>query len=371
MRAMVRSKVCVVRVRPDHVLDDIDRLHALAGVEQALAPGATTILKDNISWHFPFPGANTTPWQLEGTIRSLRARGFHDLVCVQNKTVVTDAFKGEDLNGYVPIFRKYDVPVRYNFKPEDMTWSVYQPRAKMRVLDSIFPEGIEIPDAFHGANIVHLPTVKCHIYTTTTGAMKNAFGGLLNTRRHYTHSWIHETLVDLLAIQREIHAGLFAVMDGTTAGDGPGPRTMRPVIKDVMLASSDQVAIDAVAASMMGFDPLSIPYLALADQDGLGHARREDIEIVGDAALADQRWGFSVGDNGASRVGDVMWFGPLKRFQNLFFRTPLVHLFVLGSEAYHDYYRWPLRDRRVFEDWRASTRWGEMFTRSQAQGTLG
>ena len=101
----------------------------------------------------------------------------------------------------------------------------------------IFPEGIQIPDDFHGKNIVHLPTVKCHIYTTTTGAMKNAFGGLLNTKRHYTHSWIHETLVDLLAIQKEIHAGLFAMMDGTTAGDGPGPRTMRPVIKDVMLAS--------------------------------------------------------------------------------------------------------------------------------------
>jgi uncharacterized protein (DUF362 family) len=370
MRAMARSKVAVLRVRPDHILEDIDRLHGLAEVERALAPGATTVLKDNISWHFPFPGANTTPWQLEGTVQSLRARGFSDLVCVQNKTVVTDAFKGEDLNGYVPIFQRHGVPVRYNFKPEDMTWSVYRPRAKMRVLHDIFPEGIEVPDAFHGTNVVHLPTVKCHIYTTTTGAMKNAFGGLLNTRRHYTHSWIHETLVDLLAIQKEIHAGLFAVMDGTTAGDGPGPRTMRPVIKDVMLASADQVAIDAVAARMMGFDPMTIPYLQLADEAGLGNARREAIEIAGDAELADQRWGFSVGDNGASMVGDVMWFGPLKRFQNLFFRTPLVHLFVLGSEAYHDYYRWPLRDRRVFEHWKATTHWGRLFERYRADGTL-
>jgi hypothetical protein len=218
--------------------------------------------------------------------------------------------------------------------------------------------------------VLHLPTVKCHIYTTTTGAMKNAFGGLLNTRRHYTHSWIHETLVDLLAIQKEIHAGLFAVMDGTTAGDGPGPRTMRPVIKDVMLASADQVAIDAVAAQMMGFDPMELPYLKIADEVGLGNARRDNIEIAGDAELADQRWGFSVGDNGASMVGDVMWFGPLKRFQKLFFRTPLVNLFVLGSEAYHDYYRWPLRDRRVFEQWRQSTHWGKLFDRYQASGTL-
>src|SRR5262252_19022 len=367
----MKSKVAVLRVNPETILPDIDRLIELAGVSTALAPGKTTILKGNISWHFPFPAANTTPWQLEGTIQALARRGFRDQVCVQNKTVVTNAFKGEDLNHYVPIFKKYEIPVLYNFKDEDMTWVRYQPKARMRVLDRIFPEGIQIPDYFFGKNIVHLPTTKCHIYTTTTGAMKNAFGGLLNTRRHYTHSWIHETLVDLLAIQHEIHAGLFAVMDGTTAGDGPGPRTMRPVIKDVMLAAEDQVAIDAVAASMMGFDPLSLEYLRLADEQGLGHAKREDIEVVGDVELANQRWGFSVGDNGASMVGDVLWFGPLKRFQKLFFHTPLVNLFVLGSEAYHDYYRWPLRDRRVFEHWRASTHWGRLFGRYQADGTLG
>lgn len=368
---MVRSKVAVIRVRPDHILDDIERLHALGEIERAFPKGVPTILKDNISWHFPFPGANTTPWQLEGVIRSLRARGYDDLVCVQNKTVVTDAFKGEDLNGYVPIFKAYDIPVRYNFKPEDMTWSVYRPKAKMNVLDTIFPEGIQIPDAFHGTNIVQLPTTKCHIYTTTTGAMKNAFGGLLNTKRHYTHSWIHETLVDLLAIQKEIHTGLYAVMDGTTAGDGPGPRTMRPVVKDVMLASEDQVAIDAVAAQMMGFDPMSLKYISMADEQGLGNGRRENIEIVGDVELADERWGFSVGDNGASMIGDVMWFGPLKRFQKLFFHTPLVNLFVLGSEAYHDYYRWPLRDRKIFEQWREQTHWGQLFDYYQSHGTLG
>ncbi|HRC58035.1 MAG: DUF362 domain-containing protein [Myxococcales bacterium] len=367
---MARSKVAVLRVRPQHVLEDIDRLMELGDVRTALDPSATTILKDNISWHFPFPGANTTPWQLEGVAKALIARDFDDLVCVQNKTVVTDAFKGEDLNGYLPIFKAYDIPVRYNFKPEDMSWSVYRPKAKMKVLDEIFPEGILIPDAFHGANIVHLPTVKCHIYTTTTGAMKNAFGGLLNTKRHYTHSWIHETLVDLLAIQREIHAGLYAVMDGTTAGDGPGPRTMRPVIKDVMLASQDQVAIDAVAASMMGFDPMSIPYIRMADEQGLGCGRREAIEVVGDESLASERWGFSVGDNGASMVGDLLWFGPLKRFQKLFFHTPLVNVFVAGSEAYHDYYRWPLKDRKVFESWLQTTSWGHLFAEYQQRGTL-
>ena len=86
----------------------------------------------------------------------------------------------------------------------------------------------------------------------------------------------HENLVDLLHIQKEIHSGLFAIMDGTTAGNGPGPRTMYPVVKNVMLASADQVAIDAVAASMMGFDPMSLEFISVADEHGLGNGRREN-----------------------------------------------------------------------------------------------
>lgn len=366
---MAKSVVAALKVRPETILEDIQRLVDLAGVRDAMDPGRTTILKDNISWHFPFPGANTTPWQLEGVIRALRSAGFHNQACVQNKTVVTNAFKGEDLNHYVPIFKAYDVPVLYNFKDEDMKWVVYKPKAPMMVLDHIFPEGITVPDYFFGKNVVHLPTVKCHIYTTTTGAMKNAFGGLLNTKRHYTHSWIHETLVDLLAIQKEIHSGIFAVMDGTTAGNGPGPRTMVPEIKNWMLASSDQVAIDALAAKMMGFDPMTLPFIRLAHERGLGCGDLRDVSVVGDDALAES-WGFRVGDNGASRVGDLLWFSPLKRFQNFFFRTPLVNVFIMGSEFYHDYYRWPSKDRGVFNKWASTTEWGKLFLRYSREKTL-
>jgi uncharacterized protein (DUF362 family) len=357
---MTKSRVAVLRTTPETVLTDYERLFDLAGLSKALAPGATTILKDNISWHFPFPGANTTPWQLEGTIRGLRKAGFQDITAVQNKTVVTDAFKGEDLNRYVPIFKEYGIPVLFNFRPEEMTWVEYRPKARMRALNQVFPEGIRIPDYFQGKNIVHLPTVKCHIYTTTTGAMKNAFGGLLNTKRHYTHSWIHETLVDLLAIQKEIHPGIFAVMDGTTAGNGPGPRTMYPEVKNLILASADQVAIDSVAAKLMGFDPMSIPYIRLGAEDRLGAGDPREIELVGDD-VSGESWNFHVGNNGASLVGNLAWFGPLKGMQKLLFRTPMVHLFIAGSEVYHDYYRWPLRDRRTFETWRTTTGWGKLF----------
>src|SRR5512142_471459 len=327
-----RSKVAVLRVTPQTVLADIQRLCELAGMREALDPAATTILKDNISWHYPFPAANSTPWQLEGTIQALRASGYRDVTCVQNKTVVTDAFKGEDLNHYKPIFKKYDVPVLLNFKDEDMKWVHYKPKARMRVLDKIFPHGIHVPDYFFGKNIVHLPTMKCHIYTTTTGAMKNAFGGLLSTHRHYTHSWIHETLVDLLKIQKEIHPGIFAVMDGTTAGNGPGPRTLIPVVKNVILASADQVAIDAVAAKLMGFDPMTIPYIRIATEQGLGCGNPRDIEIVGDLDAANESWGFEVGYNLHRFLGWLSWYGPTKFMQKLIFRTPVVNVPIFVSE---------------------------------------
>ncbi len=355
------SKVAVIRTTPGTALADMRRVMQRAGVGEALDAGATTILKNNISWHLMYPSANTTPWQLEGTIQGLREAGLSDLVCVENETVVTSAARGEKLNKQRVVCEHYDVPIRYNFKPADMSWSVYRPSAEMLVLNEIFPDGIRIPDYFHGKNVVHLPTTKCHIYTNTTGAMKNAFGGLLSNRRHYCHSKIHETLVDLLAIQKEIHPGVFAVMDGTTAGNGPGPRTMIPEDKSVLLASSDCVAIDAVAAKMMGFDPMAYKFIRLAHERGLGVGRPEEIEIVGDVDAAAENWRFETGNNAASSVGKLFWFGPMRWLQRLMFHTPIVYAFIFGSAVYHDHLWYPFRGKRVVKQWLRESKWGRLF----------
>ena len=362
------SKVAVVRTRPETVLDDVRRVMSLGGAPDALDRSAETILKNNLSWHLMYPGANTTPWQLEGAISFLREAGFDKLVCVENETVVTSAAKGERLNKQRPVCEAHGVPIRYNFHKSDMRWTVYEPRAEMLVLDRIFPRGIRIPDFFVGRNVVHLPTTKCHIYTNVTGSMKNAFGGLLSNRRHYCHSRIHETLVDLLAIQKEIHPGIFTLTDGTTAGNGPGPRTMIPVTKNVLLASADCVAIDAVAARMMGFDPMGHDFIRLAHERGLGTGRTEEIEIVGDGDAAAENWRFHTGDNAASSVGKLMWFGPLRWFQRLMFHTPIVYLFILASAVYHDYVWYPTRGKRVVNEWLATSPWGRLFAEYAPQG---
>ena len=114
---MTKPQVAVLRTTPETVLDDYRRLCALAGMKETLDPSATTILKDNISWHLLFPGSNTTPWQLEGTILALRDAGLTDVVDVHNKTVVTITDLGDRYNKFGPVLEKYNIPKKYNYKP--------------------------------------------------------------------------------------------------------------------------------------------------------------------------------------------------------------------------------------------------------------
>jgi len=359
------SKVAIKRTRPETVLQDVQEVMELAGVRDALNRSSTTIIKNNLSWHLMYPSANTTPWQLEGVILGLQKAGFDDLVCVENETVVCSATAGEILNKQRPVCEHYGVPIKDNFRHADMKWQRYEPKAEMLVLDKIFPKGIYIPDYFHGKNVVHLPTVKCHIYTNITGAMKNAFGGLLSTKRHYCHSKIHETLVDLLAIQKEIHTGIFTVTDGTTAGNGAGPRTMIPITKNILMASDDCVAIDAVSAKLMGFEPMDHKFIRLAHERGLGTGRFDEIEIVGDIDAAKESWGFFTGDNAASCVGKLFWFGPMRWLEELMFHTPLVYIFIFASAIYHDKIWYPSRGRKVVNEWLEKSPWGQLFTHYQ------
>ena len=220
-----------------------------------------------------------------------------------------------------------------------------------------------IPRRFIGENIIHLPTVKTHVFTTMTGAMKNAFGGLLNERRHWTHPVIHETLVDLLMIQQKIHRGVFAVTDGTFAGDGPGPRCMIPRVKNVILASADQVAIDAMSAKLMGMDPLSIKFIRLAHERGLGCGDPRDIEIVGDEDAGAENWRFAGPFKNmtfAARMQHQIYWGPLRTPIEWSLKTVLAPWAYAASVIYHDSFWYPLKAKALMREVMASP-WGRLF----------
>ena len=353
-----RGKVAVLKTRPETVLDDIGRLMEMADYRAALPADRETILKINISWQTWYPACSSTPWQIEGVIRKLQGDGYANLSAAHNKTVVVDAYVGESNNKHKAVVDAYGLRNVHLYEPE-VRWVRYAPKAPMLVLDKIFPAGILLPEYFFDKNIIQLPTVKTHVFTVITGAMKNAFGGLLNEKRHWTHGVIHETVVDLLAIQQEIHSGLFAVMDGTFAGDGPGPRAMRWYEKDILLASADQVAIDAVSAKLQGFDPLDLQFIRLGHELGLGVGDPQEIEIVGHDVAAED-WRFVQEDTFASKGQKLIYHGALKPFENLLLRSPLVPWSYFASNFYHNVYWYPFVVRPRVQA-ALDTKWGRMF----------
>jgi uncharacterized protein (DUF362 family) len=365
----MRSKVAILRTRPATVLADYHRLMNLADYREVIAPDADTALKVNISWHFFYPSSSTTPWQLEGVIRAMKQDGYRPelLHACHNRTVVIDAHLGERENKQLNVIQAHGLRNVHVYEGEEwinVREAVGDLADKFLCLNKVYPDGFMIPRRFLGENIIHLPTVKTHVFTTMTGAMKNAFGGLLNERRHWTHPVIHETLVDLLMIQKKIHRGVFAVMDGTFAGDGPGPRCMAPHVKNVLLASADQVAIDAVSAKLMGFDPMKIKFIRLAHDLGLGCGDPREIEIVGDQEAAKENWHF-VGPfqkmTFASRMQHKIYWGPLRGPVEWSLKTVLAPWAYLASVIYHDSFWYPVNATRMMHDVLESP-WGRLFS---------
>ena len=355
---MKRSKVVVLKTCPETVLDDYKRLMHLAEYEKFISKDRDTLLKLNLSWTKYFPSCSTQPWQVEGVVRTFIEDGFsrERLFAVENKTVVTNPIKGAMNNRWFPIFKKYNVP--FISLPE-AEWVRYDFKGKFLKLNRIFPEGIEIPKMFIGRNIVHLPTVKTHGHSITTGAIKNSFGGLLKEVRHYAHKYIHEVLVDLMTMQREIHPGIFSVMDGTICGDGAGPRTMIPKIKNYILASGDSVAIDAIAAKMMGFDPMDIPYIRMCQEMGLGTGKPDEIDIIGED-ISKLNFGFKAKRSLVIWGDQLLRKGPLRFLEKPLLHSPLVAWAPFASNLYHDFLWYPTIGRKRIREF-MQTNWGKLF----------
>lgn len=354
----MRSVVVVKWSTPETIHADYNYVLECAGLSSTVAGHKEIILKLNLSWTRFFPACSSPPWQLDATAQYLLSTGLSasQIIPVENKTVVTNPRKGAQNNHWNSVFQKHNL--KFRPLPEER-WVQWQPKASLLALHRIFPEGIEIPEMFVGRPIVHLPTMKTHGHSTTTGAIKNSFGGLLKEVRHYCHKHMHEVLVDLMLLQKEIHPGVFAIMDGTTAGNGAGPRTMEPRDVGLILASQDSVAVDALAARIMGFYPLSIPYLRICHEMGLGVADPEKIEVVGDA-VKDLNLGFT------ARRSLVIWGDQMLRRGPLrFLEKPLLHSKAVGwaplaSNVYHDYLWYPLVGKRHVNRFLAG-RWGTLF----------
>jgi uncharacterized protein (DUF362 family) len=340
------------------VVEDYRSLLEMIDYQAVIRKDQDTLIKLNLSWTKYFPACSSQPWQVEGLVKTLTEDGYapDKLFPIENKTVVTNPHKGARNNLWMPVLRKYSLG--FTALPE-VEWEVYDFGGELLKLNEIFPEGIQIPKMFVGRQIIHLPTVKTHGHSTTTGAIKNSFGGLLKEVRHYAHKYMHEVLVDLMLMQKQLHPSILAVMDGTVAGDGAGPRTMTPHSKNLILASSDSVAIDAVAAKLMGFDPMSIPYLRMCHERGLGVARIEEIETVGED-IAEINFHFQTKKSFVIWGDQMLRKGPLRFLERIALHSPLVVWAPMASNIYHDWFWYPTVGKSIIRRF-SKTEWGQLF----------
>jgi len=354
------SRVAVLETSPETVISDYKKIMELVEYKDQLSRNKKTILKLNLSWTLYYPACSTPPWQLDGVLKCLSQDGYEDILGVENQTVVTHPWKGAYYNKWLPLLEKYGIP----FQPlTDVKWVKYDVKSEMMAMNEIFGE-VWIPEIFQGSNIIHFPTVKTHGHTTTTGAIKNAFGGLIPKYRHHAHKKIHEVLVDLLSIQKEIHPGILAVMDGCVCGDGAGPRTMEPYTGNIILASDDQVAVDAVAAHIMGFEPMKIEYIKMAHDKGLGVGDVDQIELRGMEKDQFKSLNFNFQ---TKRSLVVRWDQrlrkktmPIKGLHNLLFNSPIFKTFIFASEYYHDHLWYPMTGKKKINQFK-KTPWGVLF----------
>jgi uncharacterized protein (DUF362 family) len=352
------ARVAVVRTRPETVIADYARVMDLAGYRDTLRQDGDTLIKLNLSWTKYFPSCSSQPWQVDGVASKMLADGYdrQRLIPIENKTVVTNPRAGCRNNRWEPVLDRHGL----TFTPlTEVDWQVYRFKSPLLKLNDIFSEGIQIPAIYPGRQILHLPTMKTHGHAVMTGSVKNSFGGLLREVRHYAHKYMHEVLVDLLYMQRELHPAVFTVMDGTVAGDGAGPRTMIPRIKNLVLAATDSLAIDAIAARLMGFDPMSIPFIRMAHERGLGIGDPRHIELVGDD-VAHENFGFQ------TRRSLVIWGdqmirqGFLRPLERVLLHSPLMVWAPMASNIYHDLMWYPTVGQSRIRSF-MRTEWGSLF----------
>ncbi len=361
------SKVAIIPTNPKSVLDDYSNLMDLINYQEFIKKELNTIIKINLSWSLFYPACSTPPWQLEGVLSKLVTDGFQSekIIPTENQTVVTHPWSGAFKNKWLPILKKYNT----DYRPlTNEKWVKYEPKGQVPAMRELFKDNIIVPNIFKGANIVHLPTIKTHGHTTMTGAMKNAFGGLIPKYRHHSHKVIHEVLVDLLTIQKEIHPGILAVMDGSVSGDGAGPRIMEPILTNTLLASEDQVAIDAVSAKLMGFDPMKIKFIKMAHDQGLGIGDIDQLDIIG---MDFEKFKSTNYNFKTKRSLVVRWdqrlrkttyrHRSLKPLHWFLFYTPFFQIFIMASGVYHDWLWYPLIGKRRIKKFRSETNWGKLF----------
>lgn len=324
---MSASQVAVVNVSGD-VFQAVEQAMSLAQWQDHVPAGADVCLKPNLCFDHLVPGFQTSPWVLEAVIGIIRSH-VGQLCVVEADTSTTSADRGARATGILEVCRRHNIPW-INLSRERFV--------SVPVHDGLyFPGHLELPEILTRTWLITLPVLKTHCLTGVTGAIKNQFG-CLPLNRYIYHPVLDQVLADLLSVLRPV----FCLMDGTIGSEGSGPKQGHPRVADLVLASADPVALDAVAAHIIGFDLAAIGHIQLCARRGLGVADLERIAIVG-RQIGDLNLHFQPARKNLVAALDLGSRLPL--LGPLIFGTPLIRLFRWGA-------RWEYLLWLVLKGWR-------------------
>jgi uncharacterized protein (DUF362 family) len=163
----------------------------------------------------------------------------------------------------------------------------------VKVVDLNHDEQIEVnaPDAFvmdtfaiaktawETDVILSLPVIKTHVRTGITCGLKNMKGVLPGREKKRTHQCgLDRAIVDLNRVTKPA----ITIVDGITGSQGANSDEADRVPLNLIFAGNDVVAVDAVCATVAGFDVGEILHVQLAAEAGLGTADLNLIEVRGE-----------------------------------------------------------------------------------------
>jgi len=231
---------------------------ALGGIGRFVTADDVVLVKPNMAWDRPPDmGANTHPAVVAEVVRLCRGAGaarvmvgdvsVHDAARVAARSGIADAARSAGAELVLPDdggFREAALGGSVL-----SSWEVFRP-------------------ALTATKIINVPVVKDHALTRLTAGLKNWYGVLGGTRARL-HQDIDTSIADLAVAFRPT----LTVVDATrvmTKGGPTGGRLedVRPV--GLVAAGTDPVALDAWGARLLGLDPRTIGYLALAEGRGVG-----------------------------------------------------------------------------------------------------
>ncbi|MCP4604959.1 MAG: DUF362 domain-containing protein [Proteobacteria bacterium] len=241
-------------------------INTLGGIERFIRPGDNVVIKPNIGWdRTPIQAANTNPGVVATLIElCLKARAASVVVtdnpCNEARRSFTRSgiWKAvEEAGGRIVL------PANHRFKSYNLGGVILR---RMPVL----------APAIRADRFINVPVAKHHGLSGFTGGMKNLYG-VLGGRRNRLHQKIDESIADLANFIRPT----LTVMDATRVLLRNGPQGGNVAdTKEVgeVIASQDQVAVDAYSCGLIGLSPADLPYLELAQGRGLGTADLAKIE---------------------------------------------------------------------------------------------